>query len=75
MSAVNRMLGIPAQLTVAEPLRLVDVTVNARMDTDVALKSHWLGTRALGILGAYLFAVWITCLALAVSARSNSTPA
>jgi signal transduction histidine kinase/CheY-like chemotaxis protein len=74
MSAANRLLGIPEQLAVAEPLRLVDVTINARMQTDVAMKSHWLGTRALGILGAYLFAVWITCIALAVSARSNSTP-
>ncbi len=74
MSAANRLLGIPEQLAVAQPLRLVDVTVNARMQTDVAMKSHWLGTRALGILGAYLLAVWITCIALAVSARSNSTP-
>ena len=74
MSAANRLLGIPEQLAVAEPLRLVDVTVNARMQTDVAMKSHWLGTRALGILGAYLLAVWITCIALAVSARSSSTP-
>ena len=41
------------------------------MDTDLALKSHWLGTRAIGILGAYLLAVWVTCLALAVSSRSN----
>ena len=54
MSAANRLLGIPEQLAVAQPLRLVDVTVNARMQTDVAMKSHWLGTRALGILGAYL---------------------
>ena len=74
MSAANRLLGIPEQLAVAEPLRLVDVTINARMQTDVAMKSHWLGTRALGILGAYLLAVWITCIALAVSARSNSAP-
>ena len=68
MSTANRLLGIPAQLSVSAPLRMVDATVVARMDTDVALRSHWLGTRAVGILGAYLLAVWITCMALAVSA-------
>jgi signal transduction histidine kinase/CheY-like chemotaxis protein len=72
MTAVNRLLGIPAQLSVSAPLRTVDVTVTASMDTDLALKSHWLGTRAIGILGAYLLAVWVTCLALAVSARSTN---
>ncbi|MEJ0020271.1 MAG: ATP-binding protein [Acetobacteraceae bacterium] len=71
MSLVNRVLGIPAKLSVSAPLRAVDASVIARMDTDLALKSHWLGTRAIGILGAYLLAVWITCLALAVSARPS----
>ena len=72
MSTANRLLGIPAQLSVSAPLRTVDATVAARMDTDVALKSHWLSTRAIGILGAYLLAVWVTCMALAVSSRPRS---
>src|ERR1700733_1511990 len=72
MTEVNRLLGIPAQLSVTEPLRSVDGTVTARMDTDLALQSHWLGMRAIGILGGYLLAVWVTCLALAVSSRSGS---
>ena len=67
MSVVNRLLGAPKQLAVSAPLRTVDATVVARMDTDIALRSHWLGTRAIGILGAYLLAVWVTCIALAVS--------
>ena len=67
MSTANRLLGIPAQLSVSAPLRTVDATVTARMDTDIALRSHWLGTRAIGVLGAYLLAVWVTCIALAVS--------
>jgi signal transduction histidine kinase/DNA-binding response OmpR family regulator len=71
LTEANRVLGIPPQLSVTEPIRLVDVTVTARMDTDIALKNHWLGTRAIGILGGYLLAVWITCLALAVHVRSN----
>ena len=74
LSAANRLLGIPAQLSVSEPLRMVDVAITARMDTDIALQNHWLGTRALGILGAYLLAVWVTCLALAVSSKSNDRP-
>ena len=69
MSGVNRVLGVPKQLTVAAPLRTVDATVVAGMDSDIALSSHWLGTRAIGILGAYLLAVWVTCLALAVSVQ------
>ena len=52
MAAANRLLGIPEELSVSAPLRTVDVTVTARMDTDLALQSHWLGTRAIGILGA-----------------------
>jgi signal transduction histidine kinase/CheY-like chemotaxis protein len=71
MSAANQMLGIPQQLSVSEPLHTVDVTISAYMGTDRALKDHWLGTRALGILGAYLLAVWVTCIALAVSAKSS----
>lgn len=74
MSAANRLLGIPAQLSISEPLRMVDVAITARMDTAIALKNHWLGTRALGILGAYLLAVWVTCIALAVSSKSNDRP-
>ena len=74
LSGANRLLGIPAQLSVSEPLRMVDVAITARMDTDIALKNHWLGTRALGILGAYLLAVWVTCIALAVSSKSNNRP-
>ena len=74
LSAANRLLGIPAQLAVSEPLRMVDVAITARMDTDIALRNHWLGTRALGILGAYLLAVWVTCIALAVSSKSNDSP-
>ena len=72
MSTVNRLLGIPPELSVSAPLRTVDATVVARMDADVALKSHGLSTRAVGILGAYLFAVWVTCMALAVSSRLRS---
>ena len=72
MAAANQMLGIPPRLSVAAPLRMVDATVTAQMDTNIALKSHWLGSRAVGILGAYLLAVWVTCLALAVSAKPRS---
>ncbi len=72
MAAANQMLGIPPRLSVAAPLRMVDATVTAQMDTNVALKSHWLGSRAVGILGVYLFAVWITCLTLAVSAKPRT---
>ena len=71
LTGLNRVLGIPAQLSVTEPLRSVDVTVTARVDTYLALESHWLGRRAVGILGGYLLAVWVTCLVLAVAARSN----
>ncbi len=72
MSTVSQLLGIPALLSVSAPLRTVDATVTARMDTDIALKSHWLSKRAIGILGAYLLAVWLTCMALAVARRPNS---
>lgn len=71
LTGLNRVLGIPAQLSVTEPLRSVDVTVTARVDPYLALESHWLGRRAVGILGGYLLAVWVTCLVLAVAARSN----
>ena len=71
LMGLNRLLGIPAQLSVTEPLRSVDVTVTAHMDTDLALKSPWLGPRVIGILGGYLLAVWVTCLVLAVASRSN----
>jgi signal transduction histidine kinase/CheY-like chemotaxis protein len=74
LSAANLLLGIPAQLSVSEPLRMVDVAITARMDTNFALRNHWLGTRALGILGAYLLAVWVTCIALAVSSKPNDRP-
>src|ERR1700749_1106288 len=66
MSTASRVLGIPARLSASAPLRTVDATVTARMDTDIALRSHWLSKRAIGVLGAYLLAVWVTCIALAV---------
>jgi signal transduction histidine kinase/CheY-like chemotaxis protein len=72
MSTASRLLGIPARLSASAPLRTVDATVTAQMDTDIALRSHWLSKRAIGVLGAYLLAVWVTCIALAVSRRSNS---
>jgi signal transduction histidine kinase/CheY-like chemotaxis protein len=71
MSTANRLLGIPEALSVSAPLRTVDATVSARMDADIALKSHWLSTRAVGVLGAYLLAVWVTCMALANSSRGR----
>jgi signal transduction histidine kinase/CheY-like chemotaxis protein len=71
MAAANQLLGIPPQLSVSEPLRSVDVVISAHVETDRALKDHWLGTRALGILGIYLLAVWVTCIALAVSSKSG----
>ena len=52
MSTASRVLGIPAQLSASAPLRTVDATVTARMDTDIALRSHWLSKRAIGVLGA-----------------------
>jgi signal transduction histidine kinase/DNA-binding response OmpR family regulator len=45
--------------------------LTARMDTDAALRSHWIGTSAIGIPGVYLLAVCVTCIALAVFTRSN----
>ncbi|HEY7577534.1 MAG TPA: ATP-binding protein [Acetobacteraceae bacterium] len=72
LAVANRLLGIPAQLSVSAPLRSVDATVTAGMATDLALKTHWLGTRAVAILGAYLLAVWFSCMALAVSVRSKT---
>jgi signal transduction histidine kinase/CheY-like chemotaxis protein len=78
LSAANQLLGIPPRLSASMPLRALDVTVTARMNTDLALANHWPGSRAIGILGVYLFAIWITCMALAVSARSTgalSSPA
>ena len=74
MPALNRLLGAPAQLSALAPLRTVDAAVTASIDTDIALRNHWLGTRAIGTLGGYLGAVWITCLALAVSIRPNGEP-
>jgi signal transduction histidine kinase/CheY-like chemotaxis protein len=71
LAIANRVLGVPVQLTVAAPLHSVDATVSASIGTDVALKTHWLGTRAVSILGAYLLAVWLSCIALAVSVRSK----
>jgi signal transduction histidine kinase/CheY-like chemotaxis protein len=73
MTVVNRLLGIPVQLSGSALLRTVDVTVTSSMDTDLALKSPWLATRAIGIPGAYLLTVWVTCLVLAVSARSSNS--
>jgi signal transduction histidine kinase/DNA-binding response OmpR family regulator len=74
MTALNRLLGVPNQLSVSVPLRTVDGTVTTNVDTDLAVRSHALGTRAIGILGAYLLAVWVTCLALAVSVRPSGGP-
>jgi signal transduction histidine kinase/DNA-binding response OmpR family regulator len=79
MTVISRLLGIPAQLSASAPLRTIDATVTSHMDTGLALKNHWLDTRALGVLGAYLIAVWVTCLVLAVSVRpsggrANPTP-
>jgi hypothetical protein len=45
--------------------------LTARMDTDATLRSHWIGTSAIGIPGVYLLAVWVTCTTLAVFTRSN----
>jgi signal transduction histidine kinase/DNA-binding response OmpR family regulator len=72
MGAVSRLLGIPAQLSATAPLRTVDAAVTAHMDTSVALKSHWLDSRALGVLGTYLIAVWVVCLGLAISVRPRA---
>jgi two-component system sensor histidine kinase/response regulator len=72
MTDVNRLLGIPAQLSVSAPLRTVDVTVTTRLDTDLALRSQQLGTSTIGVLGAFLVAVWLTCLILAVTGRSDT---
>jgi signal transduction histidine kinase/CheY-like chemotaxis protein len=71
MSDINQLLGIPARLSVSAPLRTVDMTVTAHMDTDLALKNQRLGTPAIPVLGGFLLAVWLTCLALAVSSRSS----
>jgi signal transduction histidine kinase/CheY-like chemotaxis protein len=71
MPALNNWLGAPSQLSALAPLRTVDATVTARIDTDLALRSHGPGMRAIGTLGGYLGAVWITCLVLAVSARPS----
>ena len=71
LAVANRVLGIPVQLSISAPLHSVDATVNASIGTDVALKTHWLGTRAVVMLGGYLLAVWLSCIALAVSVRSK----
>ncbi|HME27312.1 MAG TPA: ATP-binding protein [Acetobacteraceae bacterium] len=71
MSAAKRLLDIPPQLSASAPLRTVDATVMASMDTDLALQGHGLDTRAIGVLGAFLGAVWLTCVVLAVSTRSS----
>ncbi len=71
LEVANRVLGFPVQLSVSAPLHSVDATVSASIGTDVALKTHWLGTRAVAILGGYLLAVWLSCIALAVSVRSK----
>jgi signal transduction histidine kinase/DNA-binding response OmpR family regulator len=71
VSAANQLLGIPAQLSASVPLSMLDGTVTARMNTDLALANHWPGTRAVGILGVYLLAIWMTCMALALSSRSR----
>jgi signal transduction histidine kinase/CheY-like chemotaxis protein len=72
MSAANQLLGIPPQLSASVPLHALDVTVTARMNTDLALAHHWPGSRAVGILGVYLLAIWMTCMALAVADRSSA---
>ncbi len=72
MAAVNRLFGTPDRLIVAVPLHTVDMTVVAGMDARQALRNHWLGTRAVGILGAYLMAIWLTCLVLATAGRTRS---
>jgi hypothetical protein len=75
LSTARRLLDIPPQLSASAPLRTVDATVTARMDTDLALQGHGLDTRAIGVLGAFLCAVWLTCVVLAVSTRSNNARA
>jgi signal transduction histidine kinase/CheY-like chemotaxis protein len=67
----NRLLGVPPQLSVSAPLHTVDAAVTARMDTVAALNSSWLDMHAVGVLGAYLSAVWLTCVVLALSSRSG----
>ncbi len=62
MSFAHRLFGTPRELAVSAPLRTVDLSVTARMDTDLALRNHWLGNRAIAILGAYLLAVWLAWL-------------
>ena len=69
MAQANRLLQIPPQLSVTEPLRSVDGSVTARIDSAVALKNHEFGTRAMGVLGGCLLAVWLIFLALAVRIR------
>jgi signal transduction histidine kinase/CheY-like chemotaxis protein len=71
LAVANRVLGIPVQLSVSAPLHSVDATVSASIPTDVALKTHWLGARAVAILGGTLLVVWLSCIALAVSVRSK----
>ncbi|HEY2616596.1 MAG TPA: ATP-binding protein [Acetobacteraceae bacterium] len=71
MPIANRLLGVPPQLSVSAPLRTVDAIVTVRADTGVALNGPWLDMRAIGVLGAYLSAVWLTCVVLALSSRSG----
>jgi signal transduction histidine kinase/CheY-like chemotaxis protein len=65
---VGRLIGLPPQLSVTGPLRIADAVVTVRSDTDIVLQSHWVGARATGVIGIYLFVVWLACMALAARA-------
>ncbi|HET7883884.1 MAG TPA: ATP-binding protein [Acetobacteraceae bacterium] len=69
IAGADRLLGIPPVLSVSSPLRTLDASVTAEMDTDVAMRSHWLDMRGIGILGVYLSAVLLACTLLAASFR------
>ncbi|HET6197069.1 MAG TPA: ATP-binding protein, partial [Acetobacteraceae bacterium] len=69
ISEANRLLGIPAQLSVSVPLRTLDASVTALIDTGLAMRSHWLDIRGIGVLGVYLSAVLLACMLFAVSFR------
>ena len=49
IAGADRLLGIPPVLSVSSPLRMLDASVTADMDTDVAMRSHWLDMRGIGI--------------------------
>jgi signal transduction histidine kinase/DNA-binding response OmpR family regulator len=68
---MGRLVGLPAEVSTSIPLHAVDANVMARMPTDLALRNDGLGSHAIALLGAYLVAVWVICVALAVSRRGN----